>query len=76
MEDWLSGRRHRLGKAAGPKGSQGFESLIFRHPMEADFRSAADMLAFRAQRFSPIDDPVHEDRCHYPTDDGCYACGA
>ena len=24
----------------------------------------------------PYYDPVHEDRCHYPTDDGCYACGA
>ena len=75
-EEWPSGLRHRLGKAAGPQGSRGFESRFLRHPVDADFRSAANALRFRAQRFSPIDDPVHEDRCHYPTDDGCYACGA
>jgi hypothetical protein len=76
LEDWQSGRLHRLGKAADPQGSQGFESLIFRHPVDADFRSTAVLLAFRAQRLSPIDDLAHEDRCHCPTDDGCHACGA
>ena len=30
MERWLSGRKHRLGKAAGAKAPRGFESHLLR----------------------------------------------
>ncbi len=57
----------------GPKGSNPLSSAT---PVYADFRSTPCAVPFRAQRLSPIDDPVHEDRCHCPTDVGCHACGA